>query len=429
MKKVILIILCLVFFNNNINAQKEIPIEAINGTYHLLVPTRDSSKKQFLQIGENNGVKILAMASCEKCMPATYVYNTEASNDIGKPVYGKSGIYVITYDANSYISVMPKSPMVALGEGVWETFAYYNFFSTDKSKVTAMTKDKVEAYAIKLSEDIINGTTDLSTITSGNGAFFAATKVRHAGNYYKNVQVEFIEGTEKHLKILVPSGYAVGTYYFLPEYSKLLGFDVYGDKGNLREYIFAENNIAFIWTKFSGSSELGQEAWSEYDTFNYFHKDQQIIRKLNLDKSKQDTIDAKLLAWTKKTKAYNDKKYSDKQIDKIKNERLPKKGLHNTSLEAQALVASKSWANQYGWQETITKAYFTSADWSIYRNSLTGAQMGRRISGVIVMKRKDGRCSYHHAIFAQQYNGSGYQRVFTEGITPGQNILECKYVD
>ncbi|GAA3609848.1 hypothetical protein Q4Q39_16885 [Flavivirga amylovorans] len=428
MKKVILIVLCLLFFRNNIHAQKEIPTKAINGTYHLLVPARDGSKKQFLQVGENNGVKILVMASCEQCIPATYMYNAKASNDVGKPVYGKSGIYVITYDANSYISVMPKSPMVALGEGVWGTFAYYNFFSTDKNKVTAMTKDKVEAYAIKFSEDIINGTKDIN-VAGGNGEFFAVSKLKHAGEYYKSVQVEFVESGEKQIKMLVSSGYSVGTYYFLPEYSKLLGFDVYGDRGNLREYIFSENNIAFIWAKFRGSGELGQETWGEYDVFNYFHKDQQTIRKLDLDKSKQEDIGTKLLVWTKKAKVYGDKKYSDKQTEKIKNERLPKKGLQNLSLEAQALVASKNWANQYGWQETITKVYFTDTDWSIYRNSLTGAQLGRRISGVIVMKRKDGRCSYHYAVFAQQCNGSGYQKVFTEGITPGQNILECKYVN
>lgn len=215
----------------------------------------------------------------------------------------------------------------------------------------------------------------------------------------------------------------------MPEYSKLLGIDVYGDRSNLREYIFVESNIALIWAKYNNGSSLGSSEWGTYDYFNYLHKDQQITRKLALDENMQNAIDRKLVVWSKKAKAFAEKKYNEKETKKVKEQRLPKKGVQDTNLETQALVAAKNWANRYNWKETVTKTYFTGNDWSIYRHTVTGIQQGRRISGVIVMKRSDGLCSFHYATFAQQYNNSNYQKVFTEGIVTGQNKLECQYVN
>ena len=407
---------------------KSVSIEDSKKIYHLLVAARDGSKKQFLEIGENRGTKILTMASCKKCMPVAYTFNTEASKETGKDVFGISGIYVIPYDDNSYISVMPKSPIVVLGEGIWETFQYYNFFSIDKSKVAIMTKEKVENYAIQLSKGIINKVTDPLSIRGGNDVFFVANKIRHSGNYYKNINVEFITSPVKQIKTSVKKNISLGVYYFLPEYSKLLGIDVYGDHSNLREYIFVESNMALIWAKYSSGSNIGNSEWGEYDSFNYFHKDKQIIRKLVLDKNQLNTIEQKLTVWSKKSKIFAEKNYYDKETKKIKEQRLPKKGFKNFTLESEALVAAKNWAKKYNWKETITKAYFIGNDWSIYRHAVTGIQLGRRIRGIIVMKRSDGLCSFHYATFAQQYNGNNYQKVFIEGIVPGQNKMDCRYV-
>ncbi|WP_106792232.1 hypothetical protein [Aquimarina sp. Aq78] len=393
---------------------------------HLLEPSRDGKKQQILQIGENNGVKLLAMASCKQCMPAVYTYNPEASKASGKTIYGTSGIYVIPYDENSYVSVAPKSPAVAIGEGIWETFLYANFFSADKAKIASMTKKKVEDWAINFSKQIMTGGVGAQPVDSESNLYYPAAKELHNGESFNSVTIDITKGKEIHLNF--PNGHGE-RYNYMVELSKVLEVDIYDVGGNRREYMFVESPLSIIWAKYSSGNDLGKSTWGTYETFNYFHKDQKVIRNLLVSKEGQDKIDAKLADWSLKAKEYAEKTYAAKVAKDIKNRRLPSKGLSNSALEKQATLAAKLWANQYGWEETITKAYFADNDWSIYRNTLTGVQLGRRISGVIVMRRKDGKCSFQYATFAQQYNGNDYQKVFTEGIARGQNVLECTYVN
>ncbi|WP_108808581.1 hypothetical protein [Aquimarina spinulae] len=418
MKNYLYIIIALTFtLFNQLYAQDQM--------VHLLEPSRDGKKQQILQIGENNGVKLLAMASCKQCMPAVYTYNPEASKASGKSIYGTSGIYVIPYDENSYISVAPKIPAVAIGEGIWETFLYANFFSADKAKIASMTKKKVEDWAINFSKQIMTGGVGAQPVDSESNLYYPAAKELHNGESFNSVTIDITKG--KEIRLNFPNGHGE-RYNYMAELSKVLEVDIYDVGGNRREYMFVESPLSIIWAKYSSGNDLGKSIWGTYETFNYFHKDQKVIRNLLVSKEGQDKIDAKLADWSLKAKEYAEKTYAAKVAKDIKNRRLPSKGLSNSALEKQATLAAKLWANQYNWEETITKAYFTGNDWSIYRNSL-GVQLGRRISGVIVMKRKDGTCSFQYATFAQQYNGSGYQKVFTEGIVRGQNVLECTYVN
>ncbi|WP_035096985.1 hypothetical protein [Aquimarina megaterium] len=413
---ILVLILNLSFFNQ---------FYAQDQMVYLLEPSRDGKKQQILQIGENNGVKLLAMASCKQCMPAVYTYNPDASKASGKTIYGTSGIYVIPYDENSYVSVAPKTPAVAIGEGIWETFLYANFFSADKAKIASMNKKKVEDWAIDFSKQIMTGGVGAEPVDSEGNLYYPAAKELHNGVSFNSVNIDIKKGKELLLKL--SNGHSE-RYSFMAELSKVLGIDVYDVGGNRREYMFVESLLSVIWAKYSSGSDLGKSTWGTYETFNYFHKDQKVIRNLLVSKETQDKIDAKLEDWSLKAKEYTEKTYAAKEAEAIKNRRLPVKGFSNSALEKQATLAAKSWASQYRWEETIIKAYFTGNDWSIYRNTLTGVQLGRRISGVIIMKRKDGKCSFQYATFAQQYNGNGYQKVFTEGIVRGQNVLECTYV-
>lgn len=413
---ILFLILNLSFFNQ---------LYSQNQIVHLLEPSRDGKRQQILQIGENNGVQLLAMASCKQCMPAVYTYNPEASDASGKSIFGTSGIYVIPYDENSYISVAPKTPAVAIGEGIWETFLYANFFSVDKAKVTSMTKKKVEDWAINFSKQIMTEGVGAPPVNAESNLYYPAAKELHNGKSFNSVTIDVKKGKELLLKL--SNGHS-DRYSFMAELSKALGVDIYTVGGNRREYMLVESPLSIIWAQYSSGNDLGKSEWGTYETYNYFHKDQKVIRNLLISKETQDSIDAKLADWSLKAKEYTEKVYETKEREAIKSRRLPTKGFGNSELEKQATVAAKLWANQYNWEETITKAYFNGNDWSIYRNSL-GVQLGRRISGVIVMQRKDGRCSFQLATFAQQYNGSGYQKVFTEGIVRGQNILECKYAN
>ncbi|WP_339141983.1 hypothetical protein [Croceitalea sp. MTPC5] len=382
--------------------------------YFLMEPSRDGKNEQILQLGENNGTKVLAMASCAQCMPAVYTYNASASKAASMEVYGVSGIYVIPYDGNSYIAVAPKSPLVGLGEGVWQTFQYSNFFSKERSKVKNMTKDIVEQWAITLSKRIMHGEVSNDKMDKGDNRYYSALQPSN---------VSSITISEKLVNI------GSTTFHHFEELSKLLGVKVFSEHNNRREHVFIEGPESIIWAKYGHGHDLGKSIWGEQEKFNYYHKDQQKIRELLVNKNAQDAIDAKLQDWSLKAKQYRETQYAQKEKAEIKDRRLLSKGFSNLALEKQALTAAKSWANQYGWEETVINAYFMGNDWNIYRNSLTGVQLGRRISGVIVMKRRDGNCSFHHATFAQQFNGSGYQNVFVEGITPGQYMLLCENVN
>lgn len=393
--------------------------------YHLMVPSRDGKKQNTVQIVNNNGTDLFTMSSCKGCMPAVYTHNKEASEAMGKPVYGASGIYILPYDENSYVSVAPKAPLVALGEGIWKTFLYTNFFSTDKSKVNAMSKTKVEQWAIDISKKIMLGEGS-TKVDNGSTVYYPAVKKSfRGGKKHSKINITY---NKSKLTMSSINNDTNETFDYKPEFSKLLGLAVYGDDRNLREYVFVESPTSVIWAKYNFGRNLGRSEWGKHEKFNYFHKNQQTIRQLLVSKPKQDAIDGKLRDWSLKAKKYSEEVYAKKEASEIKNRRLPQKGLRNSSLEAQALVASKNWARQYGWDETVIKAYFTGNDWNLYRHTLTGVLLSRKISGVMVLKRPDGKCSFHYATFTQEHNGSGYQKVFTEGITPGQNILECKNV-
>lgn len=391
-------------------------------TYYLLTASRDGKNEQLVQIGENRGTKLFLMASCKRCMPATYTHNKEASSILGKPVYGKSGIYVLPYDENSYAIVLPNT---VLGEGIWNSFTYTNFISKDKTKVSRMTKKKVENWAIDLSKKIMNGEINTTPVNTGSNVYYPGAKIGFGGKR-KESKVK-IDYTKEKLLIGSLLGNGNEDYYYLPKMSKALGVEIYQDNGNLREYAIIESPLSVIWLKFSSGSDLGRSEWEKYDKVNYFHKNQQVVRKLLTDEVGVNKLMDKIKNWCTNAIEFKKNEYKAKEENDIKNRRLPKRGLKNLTLEAQALVAAKNWAKKYRWKETITRTYFTSNDWSIYRHSVTGRQLGRRINGVIVMKRPDGKCSFHHAVFNQEYNGSGYQKVFTEGITPGKNILKCEY--
>ncbi len=152
MKHIVLFLLCTV--GTSVFAQKGMPTEAINGEYHLLEAERglknQPTKNKLFQFGENNGTKLLAIAACEKCMPAVYTFQEEDTKRLGVPVFFNStGLYALGYDSNSFVIVMVTSKIEG---GNWSKFMFSNFYSKSKSKVAGMTKAKAEAYATELSK-------------------------------------------------------------------------------------------------------------------------------------------------------------------------------------------------------------------------------------------------------------------------------------
>lgn len=134
-------------------AQSHMATTAINGTYQLMEAERSAkgpTKQKLMEYGEVNGQKMLAASACKQgCVPAVYSYQEELSQQFGKPVFFNSyGIYMITYDDDSFISCAPGTP---LGEKPWQSFSYINFYSKDASKVGEMSRQKAIDFAIEVS--------------------------------------------------------------------------------------------------------------------------------------------------------------------------------------------------------------------------------------------------------------------------------------
>lgn len=134
-------------------AQHKNPTETLNGTYYLLESERGIGNKQtktkvaqYAKWGEDY---VMAVAACEKCMPAIYKYKKEYSDELKTAVfYNDYALFLIMYDEESFIIMKPSNK-----EGAEFTdFSFSNFYSKDKAKVAAMSQQKIKEYIIKISE-------------------------------------------------------------------------------------------------------------------------------------------------------------------------------------------------------------------------------------------------------------------------------------
>ncbi|WP_394748957.1 hypothetical protein [Spongiimicrobium salis] len=140
-------ILILVFALNGLSAQNVLSSNAIDGAYVALVAEKGPSgptKDKVIQLAENNGTTMLAVAACERCFPAMYTYNKTLSEQFGNTVFMNSfGIYALQYDTNSFVVVVPSLSLN-------ENFSFYNFYTKKKEELTKIDQKKIEAFALPL---------------------------------------------------------------------------------------------------------------------------------------------------------------------------------------------------------------------------------------------------------------------------------------
>lgn len=89
--------------------------------------------------------------------------------------------------------------------------------------------------------------------------------------------------------------------------------------------------------------------------------------------------------------------------ERLKNLFMPKAVTDNTAIEAEFKEAF----NNGGWGETIVKINLLTKEWTIVRNSLTGAILCRTQQAAIVAKQKAGNCMLYTYTIKQQYTGGG----------------------
>ena len=151
--KALLINLVLICSPAIIFAQYTTPTEALTGTYYLLESERGIGNKQtntkVAQYAKWGDDYVMAVAACEKCMPAIYKSKKEYSDELKTAVfYNDYALFLIFYDEESFIIMKPSNKEGA----AFTDFSFSNFYSKSKAKVAAMSQEKIKEYLIKITE-------------------------------------------------------------------------------------------------------------------------------------------------------------------------------------------------------------------------------------------------------------------------------------
>ncbi|MCT4664995.1 MAG: hypothetical protein N4A45_07155 [Flavobacteriales bacterium] len=91
---------------------------------------------------------------------------------------------------------------------------------------------------------------------------------------------------------------------------------------------------------------------------------------------------------------------------------LPKSGMKNSKLKADALSLIKKTAKAYQWKEEIEYAYIESTDWNVKLSILTGLPLSRSLKCIVVMKSSDGNYKREGFYIGQKYQGNGYGKTY-----------------
>lgn len=398
----------------------ELSPEVVNGVYTLAQPERSAAgmtDKLNLEYGEFQGSMVLVAASCPRCPPAGYRLLETETKELGRPVFfNSSGLYVFAYDGNTFVTAFPDGK---LGKAVWQNLSYANVYS--KQGTATISLEEGKQFVIAESARLMSGEGVAETETAeDNSVYYAAASQSLGSKSYEQINIDISPKEQLQLTGMNCRSCSSDTYVYQAELSDAIAKPVY-EKGLMGHFMIEQNVGEFWWT----NGKLGKKDWLDSNRFNVITVDKKYARKLLIDKQMQTDIDQQLESYAATAKKAVDARYAREELERTANNQLPEADMQDSELEASALKAAQKWANSYRWSEQLEYVYFTSADWEILRHRRTGIQTGRRINGVITMKRDDGLCSFQAAVFEQAFNGSGYQKTVMTGVVPGQNKLDC----
>jgi len=401
----------------------ELTPDKVNGIYQLAIPERSAAgQTQKLQVeyGEMNGQKMMATQACPRCPGVGFKMLEEQTKELGRPVFFNSmGIYIIAYDENTFVSIMADGE---LGKKAWSAIAYANVYS--KQGTPTISLDAGKTFALAESKRLMTGEGVAKfEVSGGSGTYYAAVRQMVGSKKYDQIDVTLEDKKQINLEGMNCRSCTSSLYLYEAELSEAIGKPVY-EMGHMGRFLI-EQDKGVIWV---ASGPLGKQLWQEHSSYNVLGQDKTAMRQISQDKAAQDKVDSTLQAYAVKAKAAVDARYAREELQRTANNALPAKGMDDSDLDQSALTAAQDWANSYNWAEQLQYVYITSRDWSILRHKVTGIQTGRRIQGVITMKRDDGLCSYQQAIFEQAYNGTDYQTTVMAGVVPGQNKLDCRKI-
>lgn len=116
-------------------------------------------------------------------------------------------------------------------------------------------------------------------------------------------------------------------------------------------------------------------------------------------------------------------KAAARKKERLKNTFMPKPVQTNPALEAEFREAFGA----EGWKEAIVRINILSRDWSIVRNSLTGAIICRTQTAAIVAKQASGNCIMYDFTIRQSYTGNGYSGTsarYAHGVLAAEFLCE-----
>lgn len=386
--------------------------EDIKGLYHLSVPERGKSTVQ-IDFGQMGNKVVLAVA-CEGCPPATYGFLKEESSTLQVATFMTAGLYVFQYDDESFIVVQPDS---MLGRKIWTKIGHANIYSKNPNKAKSVSRADIETFALSLSSKIMNQ--EVGKMSHAGGTYYLAVPMTHLGKAISEYQINFSVDSKKKITIRTCDKCGEDEYEHLPEESAIAGVDVYRHSSS--HYLFDLKDGVLLYT-FANASGLGKNLWGKHSNYNVFSNNKAYIRQILASKEKQNTIDTLMADYFASIKTAVDERAEEERQAKVARQELPSQGMTDKTQQEQGLAAAKRWASAWAWKETLKAAYYTSADWSITRNPLTGVITGKVARGYITMTHPDGRCRFQYTSFRQDYDGASYMNLHMTGVGPIYDI-------
>ncbi|WP_196141156.1 hypothetical protein [Aliikangiella sp. G2MR2-5] len=396
-----------VFHSFNIEAG-ELTREKIKGTYYLGTPERGKQQVE-IDFGQLGNKYVLAVA-CKGCAPATYSFLKEESSTLQVATFMTAGLYVFQFSDDSFVVVQPDA---LLGRKVWSQIKYANIYSKNPDTAKSITKEQIQNFALDLSRKIMNQ--DVGKMAHSGGTYHLAVPMKHMGKAQKQHQVTFISEGQKQIDVKPCERCGVNQYKYLPEESAIAGVDIYRHATSY--YLFDLKDGVLIYT-FANASGLGKVLWGKNNHYNVWSNNLNYIRQLLNSKDKQNAIDKLMSNYFASIKSEFEKRAQEAHQKKVAKQELPTSGLNDNNQRKQATAAAKRWAKAWGWKESIKDAYFTSADWAITRNPLSGIITGKVIRGFVTMTHPDGRCRFQYVSFRQDYDGTQYMNFHMTGVGP-----------
>lgn len=422
----------LTLFNAKPAMSFELSKDAVKGQYELLQPQRGQrGQVQVLnaEYGQMGNKTVFATSECDRCMPAIYSYLSDFSAELQRPVFfNTQGMYVLAHDQNTFVVFYPQ-PFVEIGKGEISDFMFINVYNKKGTKGIDLAQAK--ALAKGEFKRLLSGDVKRVEVTGGSGEYHAFKPAYVAGVQYNKLKITLKDKESVMVEGCKPgrSSCNLNDYYYNEQASKDTGKEIYTQRNshNSQRYIFEYQPGVFLRLYQTGG--LGYSQWQEgKDVINIYAQDKNFNRQITETSKTTQGLRNTLLAVTQKAKKAQDKRYAADEQNRFNKNQLPKANTSLKSMNASFLAGAQARANREGWNETLISAYAIGRDWSILRHKVTGIQTGRVIPGVVSMSRKDGKCSYQHVHFAQEYNGSSYQKPYLYSIDSGQRKLACNKV-